>query len=374
MKKTLISEIIAAAVVAIGMSVAPTASGAIIEDFEGYTTLNGAVTVDPADVGGSGWTRGGVGDSDWEVLCCGDSENLTKGTLPHFNTFDGSNQALFLRRANNAPPGVNDENYDFALPASTSGTVSFQVNPGSAGNPMGAFNVEVRDSAGTTMVALRHSEKGHVAANGTGDWIVYSDAFTTVIADGKDDGANSSRPAQIGMAGFPDAWGRWFDVTVSWNESTFDVVVNDIGPHVPSFYSSNAGPTDNIVSVLGTAHAGSLNIDQLRLSAKSGNGGSNEADPTAIDNIALTVVSVPGGGGPPIVDDAIASSNIVVEATAGIGFQSEVGVEFRLQSTPDLVSSNYTDTGVYVIGNGGGMVLFDPTGTSSAKNYRVMKE
>jgi len=373
MRKTLITGIIAAAVVAIGMSVAPTASGAIIEDFEGYNTLSGVVTVDPAGVAGSGWTRGGVGDSDWEVLCCGDSANLTKGTLPYNNTFDGSNQALFLRRANNAAPGVNDEDYDFALPASASGSVSFQVNPGSAGNPNGAFNVEVRDSAGTTMVALRHGEKGHVDANGTGDWIVYSDAFTTVIADGKDDGANSSRPAQIGMAGFPDAWGRWFDVNVSWNESTFDVVVNDLGVTVPTQYSSQ-GPTPNVISLLGTAHAGSLNIDQLRLSAFSGNGGSNDADPTMIDNIALTVVSVPGGGGPPIVDDAIASSNIVVEATAGIGFQSEVGVEFRLQSTPDLVSSNYTDTGVYVIGNGGGMVLFDPTGTSSAKNYRVMKE
>ena len=279
MRKTLITGIIAAAVVAIGMSVAPTASGAIIEDFESYNTLSGALTVDPAAVTGSGWTRGGVGDSDWEVLCCGDSANLTKGTLPHANTFDGSNQALFLRRANNAAPSVSDEDYDFALPASASGSVSFQVNPGSAGNPMGGFNAEIRDSSGTTMVAVRHGEQGHVADNGTGDWLVYSDAYATVIADGK-------HADQTGMGGFPDAWGRWFEVNVSWDASTFDVVINDIGPHVPVMYGSNAGPTANIISVLGTSHAGNLNIDQLRLSGKSGNGGSNDTDPTMIDNIS----------------------------------------------------------------------------------------
>jgi hypothetical protein len=281
MRKTLITGIIAAAVVAIGMSVAPTASGAIIEDFESYNTLSGVVAVDPAGVSGSGWTRGGVADADWEVLCCGDSENLTKGTLPHANTFDGSNQALFLRRANSVAPGVGDEDYDFALPASTSGSVSFQVNPGSAGNPMGGFNVELRDSSGTTMVALRHGEQGHVDANGTGDWLVYDDAYATVIADGKD-------ADQTGMAGYPDAWGRWFEVNVSWNASTFDVVVNDLGVTVPTQYSSQ-GPTPNVISVLGTAHAGNLNIDQLRLSgivAKSGNGGSNDSDPTMIDNIS----------------------------------------------------------------------------------------
>jgi len=292
MHKSLGIGIIAVAVVAIGMSVASTASGGVIEDFESYNTLGGAVMVDPAAVGGSGWTSGGVGTPDWEVRCCGDPLNLSAGTLPHANTFDGSSQALFLRRANPAPPPITDENYDFALPAGTSGSMSLQVNPAASGGNEGGFNMELRDSSGTTMVSLRHSEQGHVMANGTGDWLVYSDVYTTVIADGKDDGTGS-RPAQIGMGGFPDAWGRWFEVNISWNASTFDVVVNDIGQTVPDQFGSTGPPVAGIISVLGTPHAGNLNIDQLRLSAgTSGNGGSNDNDATMVDNI--THIPEPG--------------------------------------------------------------------------------
>ena len=76
---------------------------------------------------------------------------------------------------------------------------------------------------------------------------------------------------------------------------------------------------------------------------------------------------------PPSPDTVVSSSNIVVEATAGIGFLSEAGVEHRLQSTPDLVSSNFTDTGAITIGDGGPQILFDPTGTVTTKKYRVVK-
>jgi hypothetical protein len=75
-------------------------------------------------------------------------------------------------------------------------------------------------------------------------------------------------------------------------------------------------------------------------------------------------------GGPP---DVVSSSNIVVEATAGIGYDSDAGATHRLQSTPDLVSSNFTDTGAFAFGDGGPQILFDPTGTVTTKNYRVVK-
>ena len=77
----------------------------------------------------------------------------------------------------------------------------------------------------------------------------------------------------------------------------------------------------------------------------------------------------------PIINDEIpitvASTNVVVANTAGVSFQSVSNKTYRLQSTPDLVSTNFSDTGAIAIGDGGGMTLFDPAGTSASKNYRV---
>jgi hypothetical protein len=63
---------------------------------------------------------------------------------------------------------------------------------------------------------------------------------------------------------------------------------------------------------------------------------------------------------------------VVIEDTLGVTFSNSVlNATYRLQSTPDLVSSNYSDTGAIAIGNGGTITMFDPTGTSTSKNYRV---
>jgi hypothetical protein len=67
----------------------------------------------------------------------------------------------------------------------------------------------------------------------------------------------------------------------------------------------------------------------------------------------------------------ITLTNVVVTDTRGVSFQSVSNKTYRLQSTPDLVSSNFSDTGAIAIGDGGGMTLFDPGGTSTSKNYRV---
>ncbi len=63
---------------------------------------------------------------------------------------------------------------------------------------------------------------------------------------------------------------------------------------------------------------------------------------------------------------------VVIEDTLGATFDSVSNAAYRLQSTPDLVSSNFTDTGAIAIGNGAAIIMFDPTGTSTSKNYRVV--
>ena len=86
-----------------------------------------------------------------------------------------------------------------------------------------------------------------------------------------------------------------------------------------------------------------------------------------IDNLTLNN-EIPG---PPNPGVTVASTNVVVADTRGVSFQSESDKTYRLQSTPDLVSTNFSDTGAIAIGDGGGMTLFDPAGTSASKNYRV---
>ena len=100
-------------------------------------------------------------------------------------------------------------------------------------------------------------------------------------------------------------------------------------------------------------------------------GGSGEGANWTLEQIDITTSDHEILTGPEVIVPNI--SNVVVEATAGIGFTSEADFTYRLQSTPDLVSSNFTDTGAFVIGSGGDMILFDPTGTSTSKNYRVVR-
>ena len=70
----------------------------------------------------------------------------------------------------------------------------------------------------------------------------------------------------------------------------------------------------------------------------------------------------------------VPSTDVMVDDTLGTTFDSESNVVYRLQATPDLVSSNFADTGAIVFGNGAAMTLFDPAGPSASKNYRVTRE
>ena len=75
-----------------------------------------------------------------------------------------------------------------------------------------------------------------------------------------------------------------------------------------------------------------------------------------------------------LIPNIITSTNVTVADTLGVSFNSVLNETFVLQSTPDLVSSNFSDTGAFAVGIGGGMTLFDPTGPSTSKNYRVLQE
>jgi len=88
---------------------------------------------------------------------------------------------------------------------------------------------------------------------------------------------------------------------------------------------------------------------------------------TQISNlyVAATVFS-----GPVI----ISSTNVVVGDVLGTSFGSESGATHRLQSTPDLVSVNFSDTGAMAIGNGADMTLYNPTGASASMSYRVTQD
>jgi len=85
----------------------------------------------------------------------------------------------------------------------------------------------------------------------------------------------------------------------------------------------------------------------------------------AYDNITVTVTMTTT----PV--PVVPSVDALVEDTFATEFVSKAGITYELESTPDLVSSNYSGTGAFVIGTGTNMFLFDPTGYSDTKYYRV---
>jgi hypothetical protein len=84
----------------------------------------------------------------------------------------------------------------------------------------------------------------------------------------------------------------------------------------------------------------------------------------AIDATRVTIGSI-AESGPEITDFGVAYG------TATVSFVSIDGTTNRLESTPDLVNSNFSDTGASVLGDGTGKVLTDPAGSPNSKSYRV---
>ena len=85
--------------------------------------------------------------------------------------------------------------------------------------------------------------------------------------------------------------------------------------------------------------------------------------------IGFDTTRVIAGGDTGGLDLEVPSTNVVVDAAA-VSFESTAGLTYRLESSPDLVSGSFADTGAAVIGDGTTMTLFDPIGAIST-DYRV---
>lgn len=62
----------------------------------------------------------------------------------------------------------------------------------------------------------------------------------------------------------------------------------------------------------------------------------------------------------------------VVDNVMGLGFSSTSGNVYHLEFATDPVGSNWVFSGMSLVGDGGDVSLFDPTGFSTQKLYRVM--
>jgi hypothetical protein len=74
----------------------------------------------------------------------------------------------------------------------------------------------------------------------------------------------------------------------------------------------------------------------------------------------------------PTFTPSVVSTTVLFDATFATEFTSQQGVTYSLECTTNLVTSNgWSATGTFVDGNGTNMFLFDPSGFSTAKLYRV---
>jgi len=68
----------------------------------------------------------------------------------------------------------------------------------------------------------------------------------------------------------------------------------------------------------------------------------------------------------------IAFTNIVVEDTAALEFNTTPGVTYRLQSTTNLQATGWVSSDSLILGAGGTQLAFDPTGFPTSKTYRII--
>jgi hypothetical protein len=68
----------------------------------------------------------------------------------------------------------------------------------------------------------------------------------------------------------------------------------------------------------------------------------------------------------------LAFSEITVADTLALQFQSTDSVQYQVQSSTNMPSGVWTDLDYVLNGNGGQMLAFDPTGITTAKQYRIL--
>jgi len=323
-----------------GIAVAPwVAFGqtTVIEDFESYTVSG--VVLDPTTVGGSGWTRDGIGVSDWDVICCnGDIASLDE-------TFDGSQQFMALRRSSASPPSTSDENTDFAIPTMVEGFVGLEVNP----NASGGFGIRMslHDSvSGSNAMEIVYTESGFPVKSSP--FFRVLDASGTILAE-------STGPFQVDGR---FSWDRWFKILVTLHgNGTFDINIFDIGPTSNQCGDCINDPARGDVLTLTGVNLPVPSIDTFRLTPGSRGG----PQPTLIDNI--------------IASDFLGTPIGVAELKTGaeLSFPTQTGKVYQAQFS-DPPSGPWTGFGAPVSGDGSiQSVVISTTGAPEDRTYRAQE-
>jgi hypothetical protein len=102
-------------------------------------------------------------------------------------------------------------------------------------------------------------------------------------------------------------------------------------------------------------------IDSIITGSLTANTGAQTSEGIDIDNIKAYALNLP-----------LEFSSSAVEDTPGVQIQSESNECYRLEYAVPPASNTWFDTGAKVTGDGNLMTLFDPSGPSTTRVYRVM--
>jgi hypothetical protein len=212
------------------------------------------------------------------------------------------------------------------------------------------WEVKLKDNNGNVAATVRH--EGFLA-NGIGNQVTVNG---TVATDTNAYSATAATPAFI---------------AVSWDIPADSVTVSLLdGPNGPE---RTLGITKTIQN-----NAGFITTFELT----SGNAGNGEGGGIEMVGSILGGTNEFGAGignglvingtGAP-VNTVVPSVDTPVTDAFAATLPSETGTVYELQCTTDPVASNnWMGTGAMVTGNGSYILLFDPTGSSPAKQYRVV--
>ncbi len=331
-----------AALLAAGTLTAQAGGPVVIEDFESYNVTDGNY-LDPTTVPGSNWTRtdASVGP-DWEVACCSGAGN----SLPPDYTLDGSDKALRLRRDD---PGGDPEAVlftDLAFDPMSEGSISFEVNPSARSGV--AFQAILYDSV--TKLPLARVRFGEIVPNVLVLWEVF--AFTR------------GNPIFVYTDSVANTLDRWYRVTMTALAGTnLRVTIDDLGPTDP-VSSSGGFALGELIETSWTNGSPVDIVDTLRLDMESGNGDSNDTQPTMIDNIAQEIlVAAPPS---PV-------SGLQMAGAVKVSFPTEAGKEYQPEFADDLNLNTWESMGPIMLGDGTTQCVFDGTAGVSDRAFRVLE-
>lgn len=343
----------------------------ILEDFESYNVASGQY-LDPASVAGSGWSRTGAGNpdpqiakADYDVHCCSSTLPTTNpmGQVVWNHTFDGSEKFLVLRRAQSGLTGElpfrADELTDFTFPVLVDGTLTFQVNP--INNSWDGFKFAAHDSgSGRDALTIVFTDVDVIR----GDpklWVGSADFKVRDVNDvliSPEDGINPDCDPNAVPELF-ECEDRWYEISITFHpNSTFDLVIADIGRTTPNPVSTNENAVGDLL-VLTDVPSGVLGVDTFRLYRGTGLGG-GAGRPTMIDNIMITrsegttVAGAETGTG----------MEILLPADASSIYQPEV--------TDDLTSGNWSAFGPQILGDGGTHSVLGSSLGAATRSFRIV--